>query len=233
MGMLSRFGRPVPAGSVICASLLLAAGKVWAGPVVTLDADARTRVANDEMVVSVSAERDGANVAQLNEAVLRDLNDAIAQARRNAAIKPRLAGVYTSPMYNQGKPSGYRVSGQVELVSTDFVALSALAGELGQKLQLTGVSFRLTPDKRAREEQALLNAAAHAFRSKALDTARAFDFKDYDLKTMTVGRSASEPIVRMRAVAYDAMPKAAAAPMPAEGGDSDVVVSISGTVELR
>ncbi len=207
------------------------------GPVVALSAEARATVANDEMVVVMSIDRDGPQVAPLNEAVLGELNAAIAEARRKPSVKAKLAGVYTNPVYNsQGKPTGYRVSGRIELVSGDFPTLSALAGDLAQRLGFGGVSFRLTPQRRAQEEQALMKAAAEAFRAKAQGAAQAFDFKSYQIRTLSVGGEHHvPPVPRMQAMAMSAAADARSksVPVPDDGGESEVVVTISGEVELR
>ena len=61
-------------------AVLWAATPAQAGPVLALDAQARAAVANDEMVVVLAVERDGAQVGPLNDAVLSQLNAAIAEA---------------------------------------------------------------------------------------------------------------------------------------------------------
>lgn len=207
------------------------------GPVVSLSADARSTVANDEMVVMMSIDRDGPQVAPLNEAVLKELNAAIAQARAKPSVKAKLAGVYTNPVYsNQGKPTGYRVNGRIELVSGDFPVLSALAGDLAQRLSFSGVSFRLTPQRRAQEEQALIKAAAEAFRAKAQGVAQAFDFKSYEIRALALGGEHNvPPVPRMQAMAMASAEgaRSKSVPVPDEGGESEVVVTVSGKVELR
>ncbi|MFT4103546.1 MAG: SIMPL domain-containing protein [Burkholderiaceae bacterium] len=238
-GAPGRTSRAALALSVPVLAALLAASPLAAqagGPIVALGADARSTVANDEMIVILSVDRDGPQVAPLNEAVLTELNAAIAQARRSPSVKAKLAGVYTNPLYgNQGKPTGYRVSGRIELVSNDFPALSALAGDLGQRLSFGGVSFRLTPQRRAQEEQVLTKAAADAFRAKAQGAARAFDFESYEIRKLSGGGELhAPPMPRMRAMAAPAAEAfKAATPVPEDGGESEVVVTISGEVELR
>lgn len=204
-----------------------------AGPTVALDAQARGSVPNDEMVVVLAAERDGPQVGPLNEAVLAQLNAALADARAVEGVKARLGALSTQPNWGRdGKPQGWRVRGEVVLESTRMAALAQLGGRLGERMQLAGVQFRLSAERRQAEEKRLLVDAAKAFRARAADAAGAFGYASYQLKELTLRASGSSPGPRPMMAARSGAAEAAAAPLPSEGGDADVVVSVSGTVEL-
>jgi predicted secreted protein len=222
------------AGGLVCvvALALAPAGPVRAGPTLSLDAQARASVANDEMVVVLAAERDGPQVGPLNDAVLAQLNAAIAEARALEGVRARLGSVWTQPRHDRdGKPQGWRVRGEVVLESTRMELLGRLSGRLAERMQVAGVSFRLSAERRRTEEGRLVAEAARAFRARAAEAAQAFGFAGYELKELTLrggGGSPPRPMSAARASADFAAP-----PVPPEGGDSEVVVGVSGSVELR
>jgi predicted secreted protein len=224
--------RRLGAAAIACAVLALACAAASAGPVLSLEARARATVANDEMVVTLGVQRDGPQVGPLNEAVVAQLNAALAEARRVDGVQARLGSVWTQPVtHRDGRPQGWRVGGEVVLESTRIDALSRLGGQLAERMQLSGVQFRLSRAARAREEKRLVAEAARAFRERAAEAATAFGFAGYELKELSL-RTAGDSPPRPMAMARGGM-EAASAPLPAEGGDSDVVVTVGGSVELK
>ena len=193
----------VRAAAACAASLLLGlsgAQSVAAAPTLQLDAKASATVANDEMVVVLAVERDGQQLAPINEAVVSQLNAAIAEARRVEGVRARLGSLSTFPSFTrEGKANGWRVRGEVVLESRMLQQLSQLTGRLSEKMQLASVMFRLSSERRRIEEDGIFQA-----------------------RPVYMGRSA------------DAMPISASAPppVPTDGGESEVVVSVSGTVDL-
>jgi predicted secreted protein len=183
----------------------------------------------------MAIERDGPQVGPLNEAVVSQLNAAIAEARKVEGVRARLGGVSTQPNYTrEGKPNGWRVRGDVVLESSRMPALAQLAGKLGERLQMSSVQFRLSRERRRSEEQSLLREAAQGFRDKALQTAQAFGYKGYEIKELVLqpGQgSMPRPMIMARS-APDMAAAAPPPPLPDEGGDSEVTVAVSGTVEL-
>jgi len=217
--------------ALLALALLAGLPAALAGPVLSLEAQARAVVANDEMVVTLGVQRDGPQVGLLNEAVIAQLDAALAAARQVDGVQARLGSVWTQPVSGRdGRPQGWRVGGEVVLESTRIDALSRLGGELAARMQLSGVHFRLSRALRAREEKRLVAEAARAFRERAAEAATAFGFAGYELKDLSL-RTAGDGQPRPMAVARGGL-EAASAPLPAEGGDSQVVVSVSGSVTL-
>jgi predicted secreted protein len=233
------------AAAVCAASLMLglmgpqpamAASPPTATPTLQLDAMASATIANDEMVVVLAVERDGQQIATLNEAVVSQLNAAIAEARRVDGVRARLGSLSTYPnVTREGKPNGWRVRGEVVLESRMLEQLSQLTGRLAEKMQLASVAFRLSSERRRIEEERLLTQAARSFQNKATQAATAFGFKSYQIRELSLrpgGNFQPRPVYMSRSA--EAMPMAASAspPVPTDGGESEVVVSVSGTVDL-
>ena len=215
---------------------LSGAQSVAAAPTLQLDAKASATVTNDEMVVVLAVERDGQQLAPINEAVVSQLNAAIAEARRVEGVRARLGSLSTFPSFTrEGKANGWRVRGEVVLESRMLQQLSQLTGRLSEKMQLASVMFRLSSERRRIEEDRLLSEAAKSFQDKATQAATAFGFKSYQIRDLSLrpgGNFQPRPVYMGRSA--DAMPMAASAPppVPTDGGESEVVVSVSGTVDL-
>ena len=213
---------------------LAAEGSAPAGPTVQLEAAARSELPNDEMVVQLAVERSGAVAEKLNDEVLNALNLAIAKAKTAQGVKVRLGSITTQPEWSQqGKRTGWRVRGVMVLEGRDLKATGALAGELSEDLQIAGVSFRLTDEARTREESRLLKEAAAAFTERARETAAAFGFSSFELKKLNINHASESPPPRPMQMEMRAASAAAKAFVPTDGGDATVVLTISGSVELR
>jgi predicted secreted protein len=207
-------------------------------PTLTLEAQAKSLVANDEMQVIFAVERDGNDLSAMNQTVLQALAAAISDAKKVEGVRARMGTVQTNPNWTaQGKPNGWRVRGEVSLSlqnsSQNFASLGNLAGQLAQRLQLSGINFKLSDDARTAAEKQLIKNAAGAFRAKAQDAASALGYKSFDIKEVNLNNG-NNVIIRqapmMKAMRSDSM---SAAPVPSEGGDSEVTVTFSGTVNLK
>ncbi len=201
----------------------------------TLEANAKAKVSNDEMVVTLAAERDGNDLAALNQGVLQALNAAIDEAKKAKGVQAKMGSLYTGQNWtSQGRPSGWKVRGEVMLTSQNLPELGRLAGELSQKLMLAGIGFRLSDATRIATEKRLLNEAAAAFREKAKDASSALGFgsfviRDVQLSNSNQGYARPQPMQRMRAEAS----MASAPAVPTESGESEVMVQFSGSIELK
>lgn len=222
---LSRLGPPQPPSMASAVE-----------PTVSLSAHASTKVPSDEMVVSLQVEREGTNLGALNQAVLAELQSALSQAKSISGVRARLGNVRTHQAYSpQGKPNGWRVHGEVVLDSKKLKELGDLTGHLSQKLQLSNVSFRLSAEKKLELEQSLLTDAAQAFRAKAQASAKALGYESFRIKEVNVSQAmegGSSPVMPMFAKSM-AIREAAPASVPVEGGESEVSVTLSGSVTLR
>jgi len=208
---------------------------IQAEPTVTLSAYASTKVPSDEMVVSLQVDREGTNLGALNQAVLSELQSALSQAKSVSGVRARLGNVRTHQTYSpQGKAIGWRVYGEVVLDSKKLKELGDLTGHLSQKLQLSSVAFRLSDEKKLELEQSLLTNAAQAFQAKAKASAKALGFETFRIKEVSVsqGMEGGRPVMPMVADSM-VMRKAVAASVPTEAGESEVSVTLSGSVTLR
>ena len=202
----------------------------------TLEASAKADISNDEMVVVMAFERDGTDLASINQSVNQALAAAIADAKKVVGVKARLGSINTNPNWtSQGKPSGWRVRGEVVMTSKELAALGTLTGQLGQKLQITSIQFRLSDDSRKDAEKRLIRDAAQAFKDKATDAAKAFGYSGYTVKDIGLNQGfqvSVRPMSMMRGKA-DMVSMSGSAPVPTESGESEVIVTFNGSVDLK
>lgn len=118
------------------------------------------------------------------------------------------------------------------LEGRDFTRISGTAGKI-QTLSVGSVSFGLSREQRAKVEGEAQGIAIERFKARATDIARAFDFAGYTLREVNV--SAVEPgfTPRPRVMALEARATMADAPLPVEAGKTSVVVTVSGSVQLK
>lgn len=204
-------------------------------PEMQLDAQARSLVDNDLMTVVLGVEAEGLRVQELSQRVLATMQKAAARARDKPGIEVRIGSVSTQPVWGpKGRTGHWQVRGSVTLSSTDVPALGLLASELTADMQISAVSFSLSRARSDEVEARLMTEVAAAFQRKAQAMSSALGFKGYALRTVTLSQGGNAPPpapMLMRS----AMPGAesGAVPIPSEGGKTEVVLTMSGVVELR
>lgn len=204
-------------------------------PELQLNAEAIAVVATDELVVTLASEQEGAVVAALNSAVLKQLNDALALAKKVPGVEARLSSLHTNPNWESGgKRKGWRVRGELVLRGKNLSALSELAGKLGETLQFVGAQYRVSPELQAKTREALISEAAEAFKVKARASAKALGFNEMEISNVSLsdGIHAAPPVSFKGRGTMMAM-TAESGGLPTEGGTERVSVTFSGTVKLK
>lgn len=200
------------------------------GTLVSFSAEASQTVANDLAHATMFAQANAATSAEVARKVNDLVKDALAKAKAAPEVKAKSGGTWTSPLYDKNGRNivGWQMRSELQLESQSVAALSDLVGKLQETLGVSQISFQPSPDTRRRaEEQATLDAL-NAFQTKAQRIAGNFK-KYYRVVHMNVDSAGSAPI---RPYARDVMMKTEAAPMPLEGGDSAVSVTVNGEIEL-
>ena len=201
---------------------------------VNLAASASVQVAQDLLTLSLSVVREGNDAHVLQTQINAALEAALQLARREA--KPGLMEVRSgpfslSPRYGRdGKLSGWQGSAGLILEGRDFARITETAGKL-QTMTVASINFGLTSEQfQAAQTKAQAQAIAK-FRNNASDIAKGFGFSDYTLEEVHIGAETPAPMMRQRMLASASM--AGDAPIAAEGGTSQVTVTVSGSVQLK
>ena len=203
------------------------------GTLVDFAAEASRTAANDLGRATVFMETAGSDP----RAVARKVNQAMAAAIETAGgypgVNTRSGGTYTHPNYgsNGNRIESWRVRSELQLESRDLPALSELLGKLqAQQLGVSGLNLEPAPETQLQAEHQATLEAIEAFRRRAKAVADALG-KPFTIKQMNIqtqGRTPVYPRARMVEMAVSSSP----APAPISAGESKVVVSIQGQIEI-
>jgi predicted secreted protein len=200
-------------------------------PTVTVTASATASLPNDRVQAWLRAEADHANPASAAAQVNATIARALTRIRTFTAVRAATSGYSTQQITEKGKPVRWRVTQSVTLDSGDFAAVAALIGGLQEEggLLLSGMSFSVSDDTRAKAEDGVTQQALRAWQERAGVAARGLGFPGWRPGRVTVQAGGGRPIPVMRAAAADAF---GGAPVPVEAGTTDVTVSVTGDAVL-
>ncbi|HWT54234.1 MAG TPA: SIMPL domain-containing protein [Rhodocyclaceae bacterium] len=201
------------------------------GTLVELAAEASRPTANDLFHATVFAEASNANSAALARQVNQQIAAALAVAKDYPSVKVRTGSTYTNPVYGKNERSieSWRMRSEIQLDSRDAPALAELLGKLQSSLGVSQINATPAPETAQKAEADATIGAIQAFRERAGLIAGALG-KKYKIRELNVGSSNRGPVYPM--FRGKALMAAEAAPMPVEGGESQVQVNINGKIEL-
>jgi predicted secreted protein len=204
--------------------------------VVQLAASGALEVPQDLLVISLSTTRDGSDPALLQEQLKAAIDAALVQARKavqTGQLEVRSGNFSLSPRYGRdGKAIGWQGSAELILEGRDFARISAVAGRL-QPLTVSAIHFSLSREQRQKVEGQAQAMAIERFKARATEIARGFGFDAYTLREINVSSSDQGIGLRPRMLALEARAGAADAPVPVEAGKTTVLVTVSGSVQLK
>ena len=221
--------------SIVCLFVLCISLAHGAEVLTQFDAEASMEVDNDEMLVVLSVSKDGPDATQISQEVLAKLTAAVERSKLHADIERRTGQISTTPVWGpNGKTKLWSAQASLELTSTNLNALSRLASELTDVMQINHVSYRVSASKVALTEKKLLSDLAANFQRKAQDLTSAFGFSRHEIKSLNFSQQ-SQPvqIMRMAMAAPRAMADGAApVPIPQESGKTTLSLRMSAQIGL-
>lgn len=187
-------------------------------------------VENDRMqaVLSITAEDD--NAARLADQINRGMDTALKTAKTRVKVEARTGDYRTYPVYNKEKIQRWRATQELWLEGSDFAELGSLIGQLQERMQVTSISFSVSPARRAAVEDELITQALDAFKQRAELVRKQLAAKGYRIVDVSLNSGGGQPVPMMRGLAMEA---ASVAPPALEAGTSTVTVSVGGTIELQ
>ena len=205
--------------------------------VVQLSATGSVEVQQDLLVVNLATNKEAADAATVQTQLKQALDAALAEAKRSAQpgqmdVRTGSFGMY--PRYGKdGKINGWQGRAELVLEGRDFARITATAGKI-QTLSISQVGFGLSREARAKVEGEAQTQAIEQFKARAAELAKAFGFSNYALREVAVNSNESMPAPRPRMMAAEAkMGSYSDAPVPVEAGKAQVIVNVSGSVQMR
>jgi len=203
-------------------------------PVVNVTASATAPLPNDRMQAWLRIEADNVDPVAAGNEVNTKMGKALARAKAVKGVDASTTSYTSYQVSERNQSSKWRVSQTLSLEGSDFGALSALVSKIQAEdgLVLSGMSFSVSTVARRAAEDALTQQAIKAWQARAQAAAQGFGAPSWRPGHVTVqaGDTMVRPLPMMRAAA-GAM--AAAAPVAAEAGTSDITVTVSGEAILE
>ena len=215
--------------------LLVWATGVWADSdlhynQVHLQSQQSESVSNDTMHVTLGTHAEERDPASLARKINEDMEWALAKAKQVKGVKVSTGSYQTWPITNKKVTTGWRGQQNLELESKDTGSLARLAGELQDRLQIKSMKFTVSDDKRMAVENRLIEAALNAFKDRARIVGDNLKANGYRVVEINIGTSGQAPPVRH--MPRMAMAMEANNTVAVEGGESDIQVTVDGTIEL-
>ena len=202
-----------------------------------LSAEAARMVENDHMEIRFAAHAGDPDPLRVAQTINRMMERAMAVVADQPGVDIRTGNYRIQPVYGASTSHGARKierwTGyqQLKLGGSDQARLRTLAGQVQDHLVIEGMGFSVSPQRRERTEDALLEPVIAKLRDKAERVRKALGKSGYELVRLNIGPVGSPPPVTrmdgvMRAGALASAPTVAA-------GASRVQVSVSAEIELR
>jgi predicted secreted protein len=203
--------------------------------VLQLSATGTVEVQQDLLSLHLTTSREGPDAAAVQNQLKAALEAALNEARKSALsgqLDVRTGNFSLSPRYSrEGRINGWSGTAELVLEGRDFPRITATAGRI-QTMTMGGVGFGLSREQRAKVEGEAQAIAIERFKTKATELAKGFGFSGYTLREVAVN-SNDQGYPRPRMMAMEAKAAQADAAVPVEAGKSSVVVTVSGSVQLR
>ncbi len=204
--------------------------------VVQLSANGAVDIGQDVLSISMNTTRDGPDAAVVQSQLKTAMDAALAEAKKNALsgqLDVRTGTFSLYPRYGRdGKTVSWQGSAELVLEGRDFARISATAGKI-QSLTVGSVSFGLSRELRNTVEAQAQGIAIERFKARAGEIARSFGFASYSLREVSVNANDQGFAPRPRMMAMEARAASADAPVPVEAGKTAVLVTVSGSVQLK
>lgn len=199
---------------------------------VRLQSQQTEAVSNDTMHVSMNTYAEMQDPAKLAAKINNDMEWALQQAKQVQGVKINTGSYQTWPITRKEVTTGWRGQQDLVLESADTETLSRLVGQLQDRLQIKSMNFTVSDEKRAGVENRLIDAALDAFKQRAGiigDNLKASGFRIVEINVNT--STQRPPMLRQARMASMSMEASDA--VAVEGGESDVSVTVNGTIELQ
>jgi predicted secreted protein len=203
------------------------------GTLIDFSAQAQRSAANDLGNAMMYFEADGDKPGELARRVNQVIANALATAKNQSEVKVKSGSSNTYPVYakNSRTIESWRMRSELLLESRDATALSELLGKLQSSLAVGSLYFGPAPDTLRKIDDATAMDALAVFQEKAARYAAALG-KPYRIVSINIGSNGVSPAptrfdnMRMKSA------MSAAAPMPTEAGESQIIVNVNGQIEL-
>jgi predicted secreted protein len=201
---------------------------------VMLSVSTQMDVRQEKLSAVLFAEEEGLDTARLADAVNQRIALAMDLAKNEDGVKAHVLGYSSNPFYKKQRVEGWRVRQSLELQSNDPTRLGLLIGKLQSDLNVQSINYSVAEQVITASTEQLIDQAMVAFRQRALRIAETWGRDGYRLVQLAIQDRQLPPQQPMPFQAGLAHVSAApvVAPPILEGGEQQLSVTITGTIEL-
>lgn len=190
-------------------------------------------VDNDRMQATLNVTAEDGNATRLADQINRNMDWALKTVKTYPKVQSRTASYQTYPVYDKDRVQRWRATQELLLEGVDFAQLGELIGKLQERLQVAGISFSVSPERRATVEDELIAKALEAFKQRAELVRKQIGAKSYRIVTVSINQDGAVPPPRPMLRAKGIMEMASAAAPAVEAGTSTLSITVSGIIELQ
>ena len=227
---------------IAACALLMGAASLFAqtlpvpANVAQLSASGSVEVPQDLLSIAMNTSASGPDANAVQTQLKQALDAALAIARPSVLagqLDVRTGNFSLYPRYDKnGKLNGWQGTTELVLDGRDFSRITTTAGKI-QTLTLSNVSFSLSREQRTKVESEAQAMAIERFKAKAAEVSKGFGFAGYTLREVSINANDQGFQPRQRVMAMQAKAADAESAVPVEAGKSTVMVTVSGSVQLR
>lgn len=203
---------------------------------VQLSASGSVEVQQDLLSISMNTTKEAPDAGTVQNQLKVALDAALAEAKKSAQpgqLDVRTGNFSLYPRYaRDGKINGWQGTAEMVLQGRDFARISTAAGKV-QTLTMGNVVFSLSREQRTKVEGEAQGIAIDRFKAQAGEIAKSFGFGGYTLREVSINANDQGFVPRPRMMTMESKAASSDAPVPVEAGKSTVLVTVSGSVQLK
>ena len=194
---------------------------------------AEKQVSADEIIVTMSVQRNGPDIAMLADQVNRTMKSALKTANKEKGIQVETLNYQTNKNYQKGKQSGWQVSQSMSLIGSDMEQMSELIGKLQADLQLNSITYQVSSERKQQIEDELSEIALKKFTAKAAKYSNSLNRSNYQIVQISLSNQNTSPPRPMLMARQGAMMAAESIAAPSiQPGDQKISITATGSIEL-
>lgn len=200
--------------------------------VVNFSTTVQETVQNDTMQVTFSIEEQGKDRMQVSNAVTERSNRVLQYLRKKNSLNSQLSARHAYPSYIDNNPKNGTIwhdSIHINVDSKNIDELSQAIAHVQKDAAVSQLTFTISTKRQNEINERLLTRAIEQFRNKAKTITTAMGGANYKIINMDInenGRVMTYAATRMLKSAESAM-------MDIESGNSEVVINISGSIQIQ
>lgn len=199
-----------------------------AGQRVSFRVSRAQEVGNDRVEALLAASAESPSAAEAAQEVNRAMQWALERVQAEEGLSVRTTGYRTYPVHEDGRIRRWRAHQEVLLSSGDVDAVTSLVGELQTRLALQSFTFRVSDAKRRQVEEALIDEALAAFRSRADQVRRSLEADAWSIDQLSIEPGTRRPPMRAQLMLKQRQDAPAV-----EAGTSRIEVGVQATIVLE